>query len=362
MRLIDNGKLKITLKKLIKLFIINLIIFLFIVFAVEMVVRLIFPNINVLGNSKKLFQDNKYGSSFGLAPNINGYSFGAEVITDARGFRIDPSSQIPIGKQVILVLGDSVSFGVGVAARDTFPIILQKQLKDCQIINGSVIGYSSEDYYNILNHYIISGLKFEGVIVSICLNDFSIESQANIDKQPQITYYKRYPNGVVRLMRYISANYVNFNDILKGYSKTYLLIKNMMLDSSKNYFMADTTPYDMPTIESVISVNLKKINDLATKNGKWIMFCVFPYEYQLRQSSYKNRATAKPQILINEVAKKEKLPVIDLLPDFHGALHRSGLSSKDVYLFGDPMHLSRLGHQIAAQCLYEKIIKSGLVD
>lgn len=118
----------------------------------------------------------------------------------------------------------------------------------------------------------------------------------------------------------------------------------------------------MPGIESVISENLKKINDLAARNGKWIVFCVFPYEYQLRQSSYNNRETAKPQILINEVAEKDKLPVKDLLPDIYRALQRSGLSSKDIYLFGDPMHLSRLGHQIAAQCLYEKIITSGLAD
>ena len=136
----------------------------------------------------------------------------------------------------------------------------------------------------------------------------------------------------------------------------------MMLDSSKNYFLADTTTFDLPGIESVISENLKKIHNLATENGKWIMFFVFPYEYQLRQSSYKNRETAKPQILINEVAKKEKLPVIDLLSDFHKALHSSGLGSKDMYLFGDPMHLSRLGHQIAAQCLYEEIMQSGLAD
>ncbi|MGA9754960.1 MAG: hypothetical protein WBV23_07435, partial [Desulfobaccales bacterium] len=196
MHLIDNGKLKRTPKKVIKILIINLIIFLLIVVAVEMVIRIIFPNINVLGNSKNLFQYNKYGSSFGLTPNNHGYSYGAEVITDARGFRIDPSSQMSSGKYVILVLGDSVSFGLGVAARDSFPLMLQKHVKDCQIINGSVIGYSSEDYYNVLSHWINSGLKFEGVIVSICLNDFSTESQANIEKQFQLGYYKRYPNRV----------------------------------------------------------------------------------------------------------------------------------------------------------------------
>jgi lysophospholipase L1-like esterase len=360
MRFITSDKLKIDYKEIIKLFIFNLIILLFIIIAIELMVRIIYPDIKFLVNSKNLFQDNRYGNSFGLAPNIHGYSFEAEVITDARGFRIDPSSQMAIGKQVILVLGDSVSFGVGVAARDTFPLILQRHLKNCQIVNGSVIGYSFKDYYNILTYCIDSKLEFEGVIVSICLNDFSTESQANIDKQLRREYNKKYPNKVVQFIRHFSDNYLNFIDLLKEYSKSYQFIKNMMIDGSKNYFWALTTSYDMPTIEGVICDNLKKINDLAIKNGKWIVFCVFPYEYQLRQSSYKNRETAKPQILINAVAEKEKLPVIDLLPDLYRALQRSGLTSRDMYLFCDPMHLSRRGHQIAAQCLYEEILKSGL--
>jgi hypothetical protein len=105
-----------------------------------------------------------------------------------------------------------------------------------------------------------------------------------------------------------------------------------------------------------------KINDLAVLNGKWIVFIIWPYEYQLRDFSYHSEEIDKPQRLINEIAKDNKIIVMDFLPKFKKYLDKTGLKSKSLYIFCDPMHYSLAGHQIAAQFIYEELTERGLVN
>ncbi|MCX5893533.1 MAG: hypothetical protein NTW80_11295, partial [Deltaproteobacteria bacterium] len=190
--------------KWLKIVIINVAIFCSFLTIIEITVRIVFTEIIPFGNSNNLFQDKRFGNSVGLTPNIKGYSFGAEVVTNGLGFRIDPASPDPRGKHHILVLGDSISFGPGIKAGDTFPFILQKRLKDCQIINASVPGYSTGDYFNVLSFEINSKLSFEGVIISICLNDFSDASQALIKQQLEKNRDIIYHNAFLQLLKYVS--------------------------------------------------------------------------------------------------------------------------------------------------------------
>lgn len=340
-----------------------MLIFAFIIVAIEATVRIVFHNITPLGSSKNLFQKNRFGNSKGLTPNIKGVSFGAEVVTDNFGFRIEPHLPSFIREHSILFLGDSVSFGPGVSSINTFPFILQNRIKDYHIINASVIGYSAKDYYNVLNHLLDSGLGFDGVIVSICLNDFSFESQELIHKSlSEDQHNTRYSNQFLRFLRHISDHYINFNSFLREYSRTYLLIKSLATDTQKNYFLADLVTFEFPGIEGNIYHDLLTINNLAINNGKWVIFFIFPYEFQLRADSYNRNDIIKPQKIIDGAARKDKLPVIDLLPCFKTFLDKSKLKSADLYIFDDPMHLSLVGHKVAAQCIYEEITKRGLAN
>lgn len=319
--------------------------------AIEFGVRIIFPEIGSIGSSKNLFQAKRFGNSFGLTPNVKGYSAGSEVFTNDLGFRIDPTLPDPVGTHRVLVLGDSVSFGQGVKAGDTFPFILQKRLKDCKILNASVLGYDAEDYFNVLKSEIRAGLPFEGVILCICLRDFTDYSQALIQEGINKEQKIRYPNRFLRLLRYVTDNYVDFNGMLREHSRTYLLIKNLATDTAKNYFLADLATYDRDNINEIITNKLKRINDLARSNGKWLLFVIAPYEYQLRPSSFNDSHNLKPQKLINDIAVKEKWPVIDLLPFFKGYLDKAGQKSTSLYIFGDGVHFSVNGHRLAAQTI-----------
>lgn len=349
--------------RLAKLILINIVILLLILAVIEFSIRYLFPNITPFGIGKNLIQEGRFGNSYGLTPNTEGYVFGAKVITDSYGFRVESSSPTPTKKHTILFLGDSISFGPSLTAANTFAFILQKLLKGCRIINTSVMGYSANDYYNILKYVINSGLEFEGVISNICLNDFADDSKTLINKSLLEDQNKiRYPNSFLQTLKHISDNYINFNMFLKEYSRTYLLLKSLATDPGKGCYLGDKLTYDLPNIKNIISDDLMKINDLAVLNGKWIVFIIWPYEYQLRDFSYHSEEIAKPQKLINEIAKNNKIIVIDFLPKFKKYLDKTGLKSKSLYIFCDPMHYSLAGHQIAAQFIYEELTKRGLVN
>jgi lysophospholipase L1-like esterase len=70
----------------------------------------------------------------------------------------------------ILILGDSVTFGVGVDSSDTFSSLLEAKLGDVEVINAGVNGYTT---YNELQYFLEKGtsLNPDLVVVAVCLND-----------------------------------------------------------------------------------------------------------------------------------------------------------------------------------------------
>lgn len=146
-----------------------------------------------------------------------------------------------------------------------------------RILNASVTGYNLADYANVLET-ILPAQPVEGVILDLCLNDVIGASQANIltvlSKQPDhrptqdqasqtgqqakhrrgeaqppalpgpIEVSKeRCPNPIVRTIRYLNDNYMNFNETLKRDSRTYLWFKSLATDTSRDYFQADALAY-----------------------------------------------------------------------------------------------------------------------
>ncbi len=78
--------------------------------------------------------------SYELKPSIAEKAFRNTVTTNSLGFR---SPEIVQGKPLIAVLGDSITFGYGVADSETFPARLQIKLDDrYQVLNAGVPGYN----------------------------------------------------------------------------------------------------------------------------------------------------------------------------------------------------------------------------
>jgi len=83
---------------------------------------------------------------FTLLPNQKAYSYGAAVTIDQRGFRTNGGTAGRYGCPVVFALGDSFTFGLGVADEETWPARLERRLKDrigggTSVVNGGTISY-----------------------------------------------------------------------------------------------------------------------------------------------------------------------------------------------------------------------------
>jgi lysophospholipase L1-like esterase len=82
-------------------------------------------------------------------PSFDGFSEGIAVHTNSRGLRereLPPEK--PAGVRRVLFLGDSVTFGAGVRAEETFPRLLEERLAGAadgpiETLNAGVVGYNT---------------------------------------------------------------------------------------------------------------------------------------------------------------------------------------------------------------------------
>ncbi len=125
--------------------IISLVIFLMLVVLIEGSVRWLYPEIPAQFSDRNLFDGHKYGQTYGYKALASGEELGALVITDEHGFRTSARSRQRNTSEHILVLGDSVSVGVGVEAEQTYPSLLEDRLGK-GVLNASVTGYGIADY------------------------------------------------------------------------------------------------------------------------------------------------------------------------------------------------------------------------
>jgi len=95
------------------------------------------------------------------------------VYTDADGFRCGRSKP-PADAPVLLVLGDSFAFGMGVDYDQSFPGIIQKRLgNQYRVLNTAVLGFGPTQYRQVLEYELAHGLNPKLVLVATYLgNDF----------------------------------------------------------------------------------------------------------------------------------------------------------------------------------------------
>jgi len=337
---------------------INVFVFLAAVFSLEIVVRIVFPRINLQGMDRHLFVANKLGNSYGLRSSAEGYIFGERIKTDAIGLRIDPSLNFDRkNRKGILFVGDSIACGTGVPASRSFPFLIQKYFDGYHVYNAAIHGYEIDNYLNAIN-YLIPKINCETIVVCICLNDFTPISQKIILAEVN----KNAENENVRsLFSRINNSFFNFNEQLRHRSKAYNLIKGVFSNASQHYSMADKRLYAYPETEQYIAQEFRAIQKLALKNQKKVVFFVFPYEYQLHSNLQYNEIN-HPQEVIKRAAKREAVLLVDLYPFLKEFVSRHGQDSRALYLFGDPMHLSVLGHEIAAKAISKELKERKLTN
>jgi hypothetical protein len=111
---------------------------------------------------------------FANRPNAQVHWWGFDIRTDSLGCRIGPAA--PESSAVILFIGDSMTFGLGLPDSASIPGLLQARLIQAapdhpvRVVNASVIGYDFRLYLHQLRR-LTPILKPELIIVGICYND-----------------------------------------------------------------------------------------------------------------------------------------------------------------------------------------------
>jgi lysophospholipase L1-like esterase len=332
-----------------------------------------FTNVTFGGNSRNLITGDRFnGRTWGNTPDVIARSFEAVIFTDHDGFRVpnrdyrypDPASER------ILILGDSVAFGPGVAEPDTFVGLLRAANPSWAIYNSSVIAYDAPNYADVLSDLIARPESFSKVILVYCLNDVSAASAANIDKHskmpglagnahsgPWSSATGNSPNLVEKLKRigFISQ----LNDYLREHSKLYLYLKGISTDPGKRYFLADYAAYRDPAALSALDY----LDMIArTLRQRQIAFTVIisPYEYQLRANATLPYApegdVLLPQRAVTAFLKARGIDCVDAT----AAFQRAGLADKSkLFLRFDPMHFSAAGHRVMYDVIRPVAITSG---
>lgn len=111
------------------------------------------------------------GLSYELRPSIAGPWGGVHVRTNALGLR-GPEAREGHGPRVV-VLGDSIAFGLTLAEEETWPRRLESELAsgaDAEVLDFAVAGYGVHEYAAVLEGRALS-LAPRAVVVSYCLND-----------------------------------------------------------------------------------------------------------------------------------------------------------------------------------------------
>lgn len=290
----------------------------------------VFLDINLRKTSKEFMVVDASGRPVANAPNSQGVSFGTPVFSDSNGYRVPENYQYPQADKAILLLGDSVTFGVGVSEEKTFAGLLRASDSSIAVYNAAVNGFSVPDHLRTAELALRKHPEIKEVLLFYCLNDFREIGQS--EEKPASA------SGLAGMKRAVAAAFSGMNEFLGPRSKLYVLITGLTTDPSRRYFEWDRSLMEAARSRtSEILEPIEKINELVKeRNGSFVVF-LNPYEFQLR----KDGGDFSPQDRMIEYLKAKGIRYIDTRDSFRQLPRPSA-----AFLFADPMHLSELGHKV----------------
>ncbi len=306
-----------------------------------------FLDINLRKTSKDFIAADPAGRIVGNVKNGEGVSFGTDVFSDENGFRVPQGYIGKTNDRAVLFLGDSVVFGVGVPEEKTFAGLFRSQMPDVTTYNSGVVGYELADYKRVADSFLPAHNEVKRVYLFYCLNDFQPPEGSTLAKTEDATLYKSIKHA-------IGSIFVNLNEFLGPRSKLYVYITGLTADPSRRYFEWDLTLFNVnedrfrETLSPIVEI------DRLVKEHK-AQFVVFlnPYEMQIRE---RENANFDPQNRIESFLREKGISFVDTRDRFKGLP-----TSKDAFLFADPMHLNETGHRIVFDALLDDWNSKGIL-
>lgn len=318
---------------------VNLLVTALLLAALETAIRLAIPEIQELGTDRNLVIDPFYENSAALRPLATGTSDGVRFSVDKYGFW-KYAQGADTTKPGWLLLGDSVTMGLGVDPDSTFAGRLAAASTTQSILNYSWIGFSSADYVNVTKGLLGAEkktgtpFKIRHVTVFWCLND--VYAGFDMGGDPG--------QGV----RDFAGGFLPF---VKSHLRTYQWLKALLFDRPSTYFNNDVRYYERGSkfLDAAVR-DLAALDSLCREQGIRFDVVMLPYEFQLR-SGYV--PASSPQTVL-----KGRLDSLDIRSyDASASFAAAAPLSTRLYRYGDGIHLSSEGHRAMFFFLAENLMK-----
>ncbi len=276
-------------------------------------------------------------------PNILKTIMGKKIKTDKNGFRI-PINEFNYNDKLknILILGDSVSFGVGVEEKNTFIGILRKSSKK-NLYNSSVAGHRLQNYSFLIKKYHNQLPEINEVLIFLCLND--IVAQDGILMKERLKFKSKNKNFFYKIRT--NKLFIDLNFFLREKSTVFNLSKAIGTQNVKRHFNYIKPYYESKNFLDEYERNIKKIVNYSNFNKINVNFILLPYKYQIKKNCVSS--IMNPQNQINSIFRKLDYKLYDFTQEFCNKYNK-----KKLFLNFDPMHLSTSGHKYVSQLLKKK--------
>ncbi|MDA2932708.1 GDSL-type esterase/lipase family protein [Acidobacteria bacterium AH-259-D05] len=267
-------------------------------------------------------------------PNLRGEYYGVPVVINSLGLRDREISLLPDEDQYrVLVLGDSLIFGIGVKYENSIPYLLEQLLNmnrktklEFQTINMGVISYNTEQELVQLKTL---GMKLHPnlVILLFAINDI----------EPKMWVFSKRRGWYTNLAQ-------------RSYAASSLLIvyRNIRTAISRPTKLVATENYRVHNPRwAVIDQSLTEMNSLCRSAG--IPFIVFT----------DSLVPGSARDLIVSVGAREGFPVVNIQPWQDPRWKNEDRQKYRAPKAGD--HPNEAGSKIYATLIYESLVKLGVV-
>ena len=331
-----------SIKRIINILVVNLAVFLVLIFSVEGISRVIIPEseIKAIFNDQELrvrgraFVELHETRGFALKPNFTNdlYSINKD------GFRGEDFPTDLNNRLRILTLGESTTFGWGVKDQETIPAYLMNDFsserQDVYVINGGIPSYTSSQVLEYLRQILEEKrIKPDIILINILWNDIWYSTITNW--HPDILIFQKPPEWMTYL--------VNHSRFIRG-----------MIMGFNNKSELVNIPNEASLIQ--YGKNIEEMINLCRENNIGLLLVEPPFdsdhmpeeglnEFHVRYTKdFFIKISEKYMEKMYDVAEKYKVSVIK---------HRLGLKNlHQKSLFLDPLHPTPEGNAMIAEDIY----------
>lgn len=316
--------------KNICLFFLTLILFFL---FLEVVARISYPlyanyNTEMWRYASELKRPGTYSNlSHEHIPNREADLYGVHIKINSDGFR---DKEYTVEKDTatfrILILGDSITFGWGVAFNNTFSKVLEQRLnqeKQSPDSTYEVLNLGVGNYNTVMETITLEkkGLLYNPdlIVLAYYINDVEITP-----KKPFFLFKYSYLYAFLwDKYQNIKVRFIGGNDYKSYYKKLY----------------ADNYSGMVEGHEALLS-----LVQLARERKIPLLIMIIPEFHQFKEYPFQ-----EVTFFVTEIADEQGVPILDLLPFF------LSYEPETVWVSYEDAHPNAVGHQVIADALYEEI-------